>query len=1197
MKKSCKNCGFALIVSLAIMSLILLFTLAALQMSRIAIKHSETEIHRKKAKQNAELGLHLAISQLQKYAGSDKRVTARANVSNYLGARTENESILGIWNSSKFDPTQTKQSQDRNWPVWMISQDDGFTISTSIDNERKEILFDNTEDQRSIPAYRIPLTDSSGQTDGYYSWAIDDEGMKASLKNISSDSNFEYPLNSIQSLSISSEPIYSDLLKRNLSTRQQSNLKKLLSYDQIPIALEFQNRDTDNFGSFYNRDYTAENFFLLTDVKNGGLKHDLSLAFAMSDNSFNSTPEFSGDYQNLGENFISGFVFQNATPDGTIKGPTWQLLRAHAKLGESISSKQPLINAQSYKPTPATIETVQDFDQGRHGLASQWQYMQLTNQGRPEIDSVIQVRASGTPTATIRPTAPAIHPIILNYQNVVSMRAAPLAAGDPAPTDASFNRKLEIILDFNITIWNPYNVPMRVPAMIFEVVDIAMELDYDVQNVYISDRYGYTDEPLEASKLGLQTRGYINNPLTRIFPLVPGPGSQQSPILLYDPPGGLILAPGETRVLSLSGTNPVIYQSGNLLDAGLNISAGIYSDLPLRDPRYWDNSSAYVRSNKVRDKVYMIYLNNTSQIRARLRANNAISRIRAYLAPAGIGAKVNTISNYHDLRKGLENHIIQSFMGEFKVGEGTQYEGEYTSFLSTADLDYALGGFKQPIGMMEMYFKTTQHAIQPIRTSQHNHRSFMSDMSTQYDMDYFNLNAPYDYGITSLTDWTNDIIQVDASNRSYWGDYTDATGQTNVSFYEVPTKPLVSMIELRHANLMLPNHHNNYNLGFSEAHPFIPRNATFNKLTINKAGGWGGVDGVVKLRDYYTYDMPYLMNEALLDKYYFSGITKIDTNDSSEMNTSLKDAFNDYSSGDISKVLNTHMRPISGKFGPKGFTNDQFINGAEPTDNAYRKLAATSWIQNGLNVNSTSPRAWSAFIKNSLTKNYQYYDSSYNNDSTTGWIVSRFSIPNAGIGNFWSGTRTISDEEIYDDHGTPDTSDDTGLAVEIVKQIKKRGPFLNLSDFVNRRLIDGELGERSALAQAIEDSGINKDATTYKDVATTDYPSAVPYKENGVGSSGDAFPGYIRSDDILSPIFPALSARSDTFTIRSSGESVDKYSGKTQAKVVIEAIVQRMPDPVEAKKTEDMTSLEYFDVSSSSFGRKFQVIFYRIIQL
>ena len=49
------------------------------------------------------------------------------------------------------------------------------------------------------------------------------------------------------------------------------------------------------------------------------------------------------------------------------------------------------------------------------------------------------------------------------------------------------------------------------------------------------------------------------------------------------------------------------------------------------------------------------------------------------------------------------------------------------------------------------------------------------------------------------------------------------------------------------------------------------------------------------------------------------------------------------------------------------------------------------------------------------------------------------------------------------------------LATEMVKQVKKRGPFLNMSDFINRRLdTNKEFALKGALQAAIDATDINE---------------------------------------------------------------------------------------------------------------------------
>ena len=59
----------------------------------------------------------------------------------------------------------------------------------------------------------------------------------------------------------------------------------------------------------------------------------------------------------------------------------------------------------------------------------------------------------------------------------------------------------------------------------------------------------------------------------------------------------------------------------------------------------------------------------------------------------------------------------------------------------------------------------------------------------------------------------------------------------------------------------------------------------------------------------------------------------------------------------------------------------------------------------------------------------------------------------------WNGRRTLTDDEIE------------ALAKAIVKEVRKRGPFLSLADFVNRRVgTDKPLAKAGAIQSAL-DSG------------------------------------------------------------------------------------------------------------------------------
>lgn len=110
------------------------------------------------------------------------------------------------------------------------------------------------------------------------------------------------------------------------------------------------------------------------------------------------------------------------------------------------------------------------------------------------------------------------------------------------------------------------------------------------------------------------------------------------------------------------------------------------------------------------------------------------------------------------------------------------------------------------------------------------------------------------------------------------------------------------------------------------------------------------------------------------------------------------------------------------------------------------------------------------------------------------------------------------------------------LARGIVAEVRKRGPFLSLADFVNRRVEDDKRHARAGAVQSAIDSsgvGLNRAFGTVNDATAKRF--AFPETESGTVSFG--IPGQIKQADILTPIAPVLSARSDSFIIRACGES------------------------------------------------------------
>src|SRR5690606_16915852 len=165
-------------------------------------------------------------------------------------------------------------------------------------------------------------------------------------------------------------------------------------------------------------------------------------------------------------------------------------------------------------------------------------------------------------------------------------------------------------------------------------------------------------------------------------------------------------------------------------------------------------------------------------------------------------------------------------------------------------------------------------------------------------------------------------------------------------------------------------------------------------------------------------------------------------------------------------------------------------------------------------------------------------------------------------------------------------------AENIVEEIRARGPFLSMSDFVNRRLSGGgDTTTKGALQAAIDKSGINQTMlsnafpVTPADVGNYGWrnPDAVD------GSTGASAPGEITQGDILTAIGSFVTVRSDTFKIRAYGDSRDA-DGNVLARAWCEATVQRLPEYVDQN---DAPELAPNSDANRKFGRRIAVVAFR----
>jgi hypothetical protein len=182
------------------------------------------------------------------------------------------------------------------------------------------------------------------------------------------------------------------------------------------------------------------------------------------------------------------------------------------------------------------------------------------------------------------------------------------------------------------------------------------------------------------------------------------------------------------------------------------------------------------------------------------------------------------------------------------------------------------------------------------------------------------------------------------------------------------------------------------------------------------------------------------------------------------------------------------------------------------------------------------------------------------------------------------------------------------LAEKIVDQVKLRGPFMSLSDFVNHRV--GPLEASTSYAGAIQaaldiaatSSSINGGSRSALGSITPDYTSGF-YDGTPpmLGQSTAGIPTDITQANVLLPLAPRLSARSDTFRIRAYGEVSTMVGSDDTLSAICEAVVQRLPEYVDSVANEPWDeafnplspSASQLSALNERFGRKYKIVSFR----
>ncbi len=372
-------------------------------------------------------------------------------------------------------------------------------------------------------------------------------------------------------------------------------------------------------------------------------------------------------------------------------------------------------------------------------------------------------------------------------------------------------------------------------------------------------------------------------------------------------------------------------------------------------------------------------------------------------------------------------------------------------------------------------------------------------------------------------------------------------------------------------------------IGNSYASPFLAPNQVVATGPYNMAN----------LNNNPVFDHSYLANAALFDSWFCSSLydgplipQSAPFANTRRTTAVLTDFFSKSQEDPQSKLFNNRVIPASSWDNAK----TRLINGSSLHAEAISRMAAHVFLDGAFNVNCARKQAWMSVLATArntakIAANGSKITSTDRTPvGTAGLVADGMAAPagTAAESQQWSGFRAMTDQEIET------------LAENIVTEVKARGPFLSLADFLNRRPSgSGNIALMGTVQAAIEAAGLNRAMKGgNRGVSTADFaglPGASLATAGGGLARSTGIPGTIMQADVLAPFANELSARGDTFRIRGYGASLDANQRVT-AEAWCEAVVQRVATYVDPLDAAEVPFSALTRPLNRVFGRRFQII-------
>lgn len=820
------------------------------------------------------------------------------------------------------------------------------------------------------------------------------------------------------------------------------------------------------------------------------------------------------------------------------------------------------------------------------------------------------------------------HPLVARIQYV-------FASSTPGGTSAGF------IMQPVVTLWNPFNVRLTVPS--FNVFCLASALPILVS---CNDGAGYNP----VIPVGEYLRGNLNLNIGGGVPITLDPGQTRvfamntSLVTLSFPPPppagvprvdinltpGYVASGGSGLQMMLpgapAGSTPLRYTLlKNIDDVMSRARNGIYYDIYPANYRYSPVRFSFIGTT-------------TAQFLQLYGQDNPPSFDHLMAAPPrafgtfafGLRLSNDGVAQYNN-RTGVKT-VSKGFMQASPFTTYTEI-GQKSAEVLTA-FPYASSNVTDTntIGMSN-------------QIGAHAGAAFYSPANSgiQYAGALNPVNAPYDLYFLPMTGFA-DLNAPQSDPSTNFGGFIltgldPSTGLQRAVVAELPVKPVQSIpglqgCDIRATNPAPPFHYGL--IGNADASPILPPD--------DAVGRWIDQTGNRRSRDeihqaFLQYDDSYCLNHVLFDDWFFSSVAPLPADWGSlrpssgtehvwnaAVMTSMQKNWDSFAAG-TTTLPNSWFRPNETAGALKlDLTSVGPFTSAAAQPVAYQRVAASLRVLGQFNVNSTSVPAWRALLGNLRSTSVPYIKPGNTTvmTATANNPLARMAIAHEGPASAGGssgavlGFAALSDAQL------------DRLAVEIVKQVKIRGPFLSLSEFVNRQLatpqpsnpLDPSLsGALGTALKALENAGnsfnpavnaknIGKITSRVGDFNGLDQqlplgdwknspgPAAQGdylHPKAAEGSSTFGFPGWPRQAEVLDRLAPVISVRDETFVVRAMGTS--PLVNGTSAKVWCEAVYQRLPEYVDAAVPAHEAPLGDITAGTVSNSRRVNVVLGRRFRL